>query len=170
MIKNLIMTANLMRDDVASIIANEVMRINNAKPLTTDRVIFFDLSVRVEEYLGVYTVYRQTLLFSTKKKKSWKVTIHHSRSDDLDDEWELNYVQNKGTDEFFITLKYDCRDLIYKFNAKDGDLSYFSSSDDGVTYNDETKEANFQSYDDVRYPLMCVNVKTFVNKKKELIS
>ena len=72
-----IMTA-MLRDDVASIIASDVMKIKNAKPPDTDRVLLFDLSVADEGTNGSSsTVHTQTVIFSRNKTSpnSWKATV-----------------------------------------------------------------------------------------------
>ena len=163
--------ADILRDDVASIIASEVMKINNAKAPETDRVIFMNLSVPNGSCL---TRFKQTLLFSRDDiKHTWKADIHYERDEEeLDtDTWFIDCVQKEGTDEIFITLNYLSSNLIYKFNAKKGELSYFSSSngvtfnsDDGVKCDNCYNYAEFEGEHEGASPFMDVTTETYVAK------
>ena len=158
--------AAILRDDVASIIANEVMKINNAKAPETDRVIFLELVVRS-------TCFKQTILFSRDNKHTWKADIHLERDDEYEDTWFIDCVQKGESDEFLITLSYLLKNLIYKFNAKKGELSYFSSDDrvtfdsdddDGVKCDNCYNYAEFENDREGAPSYMCVTTKTYVAK------
>ena len=157
------MAANL-RDDVAHILANEVMRINNAIPPVSDRVIIFDMCLQHEREGWFREKSRFTLHFETPfKEPTW--------DEDYDEEagfqWHL-YTFHDGNGEFLITLQYELdlansKDVIYKFNAKTNKLSYFSSSDN-VTYDKEKKIVSIPYEEEISWD---IKAQLFVNKNRD---
>ena len=170
-----------LRDDVANIIANEVMKINNAKIPDGERVLIFSLFQKsadhylLNDFRYMMTFFKNQITNEFAKKPSYSVDFQnisgynygeHDHEED-DPIWILkysNYYKNFTTGEmnYMIDLHLNCEDILFKFSADKAVLNYFSTSIKELTYNKAENYVLFPSDDGDG--TWCVKWKVFVNK------
>ena len=158
-------------DDVASIIASQVMTINNAIARDTDKLLFIDICIL--ESIGLSIRHRQIMSFSSDKNDAnrWNVTTKSEKNSPS----VLEYVENLADkNEYIITLRIEDKCVIYKFNAKDSKLSFIGSNA-VFDYDDEYQTVNFRNHADFPsipmttdgHPIIDITTKIFVNENTD---
>ena len=170
--------AAMLLFDVADIIAGYVMMNNyNNKPQDmfpySERGIYFDSSLldfgsSLRGDVDIYTRYeiRHTMTFSPVMDKAHKWTVEVTpASDKMEGQAQLEYMQIDGTDEFFVIIEYESRELIYKYNARNSNLTFFRTTSDVSC--DKVKNIATFEMSPTYQPGLIMSMQTFVNEKND---